>query len=56
MDASLCIVGAFPVQATNRMAIELSELMVVKLVLLSLGGAIYSQLVIKTVICLIVSL
>jgi len=50
MDASLCIVGAFQVQPRNRMAVEHSELMVVKLALLHLHGAICKQLLIKTVI------
>jgi hypothetical protein len=56
MDASLCIVGAFEVEPRNRMALEHSELMVVKLVSLPSRGEVYNQLVIKKVICLIVNL
>jgi hypothetical protein len=56
MDASLCIVGAFQVQPRNRMAVERSELMVVKLVLFPLRAAIYDRLVIKTLICLSVNM
>jgi len=56
MDASLYIFGAFQVQPRNRMAVERSELMVVKLPLLPLRGAMCNQLVSDTVICLIANL
>ena len=49
----LCV---FQVQPRNRMAVEDSELMVVKLVLLPLCGEIYNRLMIKAVIYLIVNM